>query len=331
MRITNRMMTNSYLKDMRSNLSNMQTIHQQLTSGKEVRRPSDDPIKVSRSMEINKDIQINAQYENNIKDILNNLDAADTALNQLNNSMQRIRELVVSAGNAAYGTDERKAIQDEVNSKVEEIAQILNTNFDGKYIFGGSKGDSKPVGVKTDAVTGNKTLILLGSKGEELELNSADSYINNQIEMIGEKLKVEVSQGVEIEYNSSAIDVLLFTNADGEEKNVIDILSRTVENLTTEGSDAQEELLNKNLEEISEVLGNISKVRSEIGARQNRMESAREKNEMETLNLKEILSETEDIDFTEKMMEYSVVQTVYMASLQTAAKIIQPSLLDYIR
>lgn len=331
MRITNRMMANSYLKDMRTNLSNMQTMHQQLTSGKEIRRPSDDPIKVARSMQMNRDIDVNAQYENNIKDVLNNLDATDTALNQLNNTMQRVRELIVSAGNAAYGTDERKAIQDEVNAKVEEMAQILNTNFDGKYIFGGTKGSSKPVGVKTDAVTGNKNLILLGSKGEELELNSADSHVNNQIGMIGEKLKVEISQGVEIEYNASATDILLFTNEKGEEKNLMDILTRTVENLTTEGADAQDELLNKNLEEISEVLTNISKVRSEVGAKQNRMESAKEKNEMETLNLKEILSETEDIDFAEKMMEYSVLQTVYMASLQTSAKIIQPSLLDYIR
>lgn len=331
MRITNRMMANSYLKDMRTNLNNMQTLHSQLTSGKEIRRPSDDPIKVARSMQLNRDIDVNKQYNNNIKDVLNNLDATDTALNQLNNSLQRVRELIVSAGNAAYGSDERRAIRDEVNAKIEEMSQIMNTAFDGKYLFGGSKGSSKPVGVKTDDVTGNKSITLLGKNGEELDLNSGDSDIVNQIGMIQEKLKVEISQGVEIEYNASATDVLVFKNENGEEKNLMDILSRTVQNLTVENVEGQEELLNQNLEEITEALNNVSKVRSEVGAKQNRMESAKEKNEMETLNLKEILSETEDIDFAEKMMEYSVVQTVYMASLQTSAKIIQPSLLDYIR
>ena len=61
------------------------------------------------------------------------------------------------------------------------------------------------------------------------------------------------------------------------------------------------------------------------------MESAQEKNETENYNMTEVLSKTEDIDITEKVMEYSVMQTVYMASLQTSAKVIQPSLLDYIR
>ena len=53
--------------------------------------------------------------------------------------------------------------------------------------------------------------------------------------------------------------------------------------------------------------------------------------ETENYNMTEVLSKTEDIDVTEQVMEYSVMQTVYMASLQTSAKVIQPSLLDYIR
>ena len=61
------------------------------------------------------------------------------------------------------------------------------------------------------------------------------------------------------------------------------------------------------------------------------MESAKERNIEENFNMTEILSEVEDIDFTENSMESYVMQTVYMASLQASARIIQPTLMDYIR
>ena len=50
----------------------------------------------------------------------------------------------------------------------------------------------------------------------------------------------------------------------------------------------------------------------------------------QNFNMTEILSKTEDIDITEKTMEYATMQTIYMASLQTSAKVLQPSLLDYL-
>ena len=142
MRVTNRMLTNNYLRDMRTNLNNLSTINRQLSSGKELRRPSDNPFKVARSMQLHTDINTNTQYNENIKDTINWLDTTDTALSQATNVFQRVRELMVSSGNAAYGDDEKKAISDELNEKVAELSQILNTNFDGKYIFGGTKATS---------------------------------------------------------------------------------------------------------------------------------------------------------------------------------------------
>jgi flagellar hook-associated protein 3 FlgL len=61
------------------------------------------------------------------------------------------------------------------------------------------------------------------------------------------------------------------------------------------------------------------------------MESAQARNVDANFNMTEILSRTEDIDITEKTMEYATMQTIYVASLQTSAKVLQPSLLDYLR
>lgn len=84
------------------------------------------------------------------------------------------------------------------------------------------------------------------------------------------------------------------------------------------------------MQNITETISNLLKIRSEVGAKQNRMDSAKEKNTDATFNMTEILSKTEDIDITEKTMEYANMQTVYLASLQTSAKVLQPSLIDYL-
>ena len=115
MRVTNRMLANNYLRNMNKNLTNMQALNRQLSTGKEISRPSDNPYKTARSMQLNTDISTNKQYNENIKDTINWLDSTDQALYQATNTMQRIRELLVSSGNAAYGSDERNAIADEMN------------------------------------------------------------------------------------------------------------------------------------------------------------------------------------------------------------------------
>lgn len=108
MRITNKMLSNSFLSDMRTNLSNMQQLQKQMSTGKEISKPSDDPFKVARSMQLNSDITANSQYNSNIKDTINWLSTTDTALGQIGDDLQRIRQLMVSAGDASYGPSEKR-------------------------------------------------------------------------------------------------------------------------------------------------------------------------------------------------------------------------------
>ncbi|MGL5152069.1 MAG: flagellar hook-associated protein FlgL [Clostridium sp.] len=331
MRVTNRMLANNYMRDVSKNLNRMQTLNNQLTSGKEISRPSDNPFKVARSMQLHADIQTNKQYNENIKDTTNYLDTTDVALDQITNTFQRIRELMVSSGNAAYGSDEKRAINDEINEKIAEVGQILNTSFDGKYIFSGSSTSSKPVDIKVDPNTGNKSIVYIDKNGVELPLDSEDKYIQSQLQMIGEKLPVEVSQGVTVDYNFTAVEILQFKDEKGNNVNVMDLLNEITNNLNSPNQEDQEKLVKENLETIDAVMGNLMKKRSEVGAMQNRMEAAQTRNEEENFNLKDILSQTEDIDFTEKTMEHSMAMTIYMASLQISGKILPQTIMDFIR
>lgn len=331
MRITNQMMSKSFLRDLGRNQNYMKKINDQLTSGKEIRRPSDNPFKVARSMQLNRDIGANTQYNENIKDTTNWLDTTDTALEQLGNSFQRFRELMISAGNAAYGSDEKKAIKDEMNEKVNEIAQILNSSFDGKYIFGGTKVNSKPVASSRNIETKNNYINLSGNDGEVLSLDNLDESVQNQINMIGKKLNVEISQGVTMEYSVSATDILMFKDKKGGSLNVMDLLKGITNDIDSANPDNSSKVTNEYLKSMDETITNFLKIRAEVGAKQNRMEAAGDQNDEQNFNLTDILSQTEDIDFAEKNIQATVAQSVYMASLQVSAKIIQPSLLDFLR
>jgi flagellar hook-associated protein 3 FlgL len=349
------MLSHNFLRDMNTNLKNMQTLQQQMTSGKEIRRPSDDPFKVSRAMQMHTDIDANKQYNENIKDVSNWLDTTDTALGQAGDVFQRVRELLISAGNASYGPTEKKAIKDEINQKVGELAQILNTNFDGKYIFGGTRGNTKPVDSVKEDGTNNNLLVYCGRDSKPLY---PDKLITdpaatpaeqandiNEKALIGEHVEVEISQGVKIEYTVSASDIMNVTTGGVDVelksifKNITDHLDGKIKNtapppapdLIDDAAKANEYLMGSDLTAITDTISNLLKIRSEVGAKSNRMDSALAKNTEENFNMTEILSKTEDIDITEKTMEYATMQTVYVASLQTSAKVIQPSLMDYLR
>ena len=171
-RITNGMLVSNYMTNTNRNLNNMQKLQNQLSSGKEISKVSDDPYKASRAMQLYTEINANKQYNENIKDVTNWLDTTDTALNQISNVFSRMRELMVTAGNGAYGADEKKAIQDEIKELNNQLCQILNTNFDGAYIFGGTKSTSKPLivdasgNIKYANKDGNPIDVYLNAAGE---------------------------------------------------------------------------------------------------------------------------------------------------------------------
>ena len=346
MRVTNQMMSTSYLKDLNRNLNNLNTLQTQLTTGKEINKASDNPFKTARIMQIYSDISANKQYNENIKDTISWLDTTDTALNQLGSTSQRIRELMVSSGNAIYGSDEKKAIKNEINQLINQTAQILNTNFDGKYIFGGTKSLSKPVGVEKDS-NGNNILVFKDDNGNsfneegkayikntdgtierdangnlKVEANSKPEY-ENLLKQMKSSLSVEVSNGVNMDYNVCAPNILISKKG----TNAMKLLNDVVNNLDKENSS---EVLNNNLADMDLFIANINNIRGEVGSKQNRMETAKTQNEDQNSSMKEILSKTEDVDMAEKTIELATLQSVYVASLQVSAAIIQKSLVDFI-
>ncbi|KHD38354.1 flagellin [Clostridium acetobutylicum] len=423
MRITNRMLTDTFLTDMNTNLQNMRDIQSQLTSGKKIRKPSDNPYVATKSMQLNTDISINSQYNTNINNTIYWLNQTDTALNQAGNIVQRIKELLISAGNGGYTQDQRDSIKAELNQRISEFSNVINSSFSGQYLFGGTRGNEKPLDIISSA-SGNKYLmysnqsidlpvasgasnvaslasgcgdldIRLGSGSTvQLQINSGDSIQNivdginskiasssslkgkisaisyvkgnqtyirvtalsdkdititsgtnitalssfknqyigvDKINQISKDLSVEISQGVLTQYSVNATEIMNYkgVSASGIEKSydLRQVFSDIVTDLSSNSGVSN--LNTKDAEAVDALLENILAIRSTVGASQNRMDSAQKNNQENNYNMTLILSNTEDTDITESTMNYAALQTVYLASLQTSAKIIQPTLMDY--
>lgn len=304
-------MVSGFLGDMNTNLNSLNKIQKQLNTGKVFSKPSDDPFKVARSMQMYSEINANKQYNTNIKDTINWMDTTDTALSNGTKCLQRIRELMVSSGNAAYGSSELTAIKEEINERVAEFGQILNTSFDGKYIFGGKDGASKPVEVNLDGVTGENSISISGDEN-----------------IINKSLKVEISSGVTVDYNVNAVEVLKFKDKAGNDIEVTQFFDDLLNNLSD--VNGKSKVVGENLDQMDKVIENMISISAKVGTVQNRMESAKDLNTAQNENLTEILSGNEDIDFMEKSMEMAVARTIYVASLQTSSKVLQPSILDFL-
>ena len=434
MRVTNKMLSDNFLRDMRTNLSNLSNIQNQMSSGKEISKASDDPAKASKIMRINSDIAANTQYNTNIKDTSNWLDLTDTALSNISDSIGKIEGLLQSS-TGTYTSDELTAVKDVINQEVASISQTLNGSFDGKYLFGGTNATTKPVGTKvvggnTELVTNIKPraitkLVTSGTTttptttltyaGKPVALGSSFNMTINGVSMqvttsavitsvntpttmkeaaatlqgsiqtsiktangakgVGDtgyidpstvlvaanadggfditpsdtmtfsdignntitkdlglsqgpnKLLVEISQGVTMDYNVTANQVINYGTGDN---NLMKLLSNITSHLDSTSATDKSKLTNEDLTGIQSAMTNILSLRSEVGAKQNSMTSAASRNDDQNDSMTEILSTTQNIDITQKAMEYATMQNVYTASLQTSAKVIQPTLLDYL-
>jgi flagellar hook-associated protein 3 FlgL len=357
MRITSQMLSSNFLYDLNNNLNNMQTYQQQMASGNLISKPSDNPLGTSKVMKINSEMAENNQYSTTISDATNWINVTDSTLGEVNNVLQKVNELVVSAGNATYTTAQLQSVKDEINQNVSQLGQLMNTSYGGKYIFGGTSYSTEPMGTTvgtvpdvaaTDTVPsdisdgtipgdGNTGLNYVDSTGAPIMEGTTTSQstttpatttdTTGQITNINSPLVAEISQGVTVQYNVTASEVMNFTGANGQSTNIAKVLNNITYDLDNSNTS---NLTGADLTNIQAAITNVSNVTTKVGALENRMSSAQTENQAENTSLTGVLSSTDDVDYAQASMDYSQAQSVYQASLQVSSDILQKSLLDYL-
>src|SRR5690554_1296861 len=128
MRITDKVLNDNFLRNLSRNLNQVSKYQNQLSSGKIVSRPSDDPLLVAKIMSMDINISQNQQYNNNITASLGWVKTQDTALADATSTLQRIKDLIIYGSNGTLSDIDRQAIVAEVKMKADELSDILNTN-----------------------------------------------------------------------------------------------------------------------------------------------------------------------------------------------------------
>jgi flagellar hook-associated protein 3 FlgL len=119
---------------------------QQISSGRRILNPSDDPIASARSIEINETLSRLTQFDRNGVMVQSRLHHEESALGDMNNVLQRVRELALQANNATQSNESRGLIAVEMRQRLDQLVQLSNQqDGSGRYLFSGNMDDTVPV------------------------------------------------------------------------------------------------------------------------------------------------------------------------------------------
>src|SRR3984885_10974648 len=155
-RITNQMAAQTTLSGIESALDRLDTTQQELSTGKQINQPSDNPSGTALTLQLNNDLANLSSYNSNVTDGTGWTQAQTGALSDVTNAVQRIQELVTEAANGTQSQADMSASADEVNQLIDEIKQDANTQYNGQYVFSGTATSTQPYASgSNDSYAGN--------------------------------------------------------------------------------------------------------------------------------------------------------------------------------
>lgn len=292
-RITQGMIVRNVLADINNVSDRLDRTRAKLASGKELTRPSDDPLLVGRALMYRSELAANRQYQRNIDEAQGWHDASDSALSSIGNMLRRARDLAVSGANGATDSASRLAMAAEVSQIIDGIKNEGNAQYAGRYVFGGTATLTPPYSTADDAYHGDTNAI-----------------------------QREIGPGVPLQVNTIGSAVIGDAST-GIVKALRDLHSHLVANDVT--------AISNDLKTIDVAHDGLITARADVGSRSNRLEAAQARlGELEESTMS-LLSKTEDADMAKTLVEASTQQAVYQSALQAGAKIVQSSLLDFLR
>lgn len=145
MRISTIQAYNNSVGGLQKNYGNVTRTQEQISTGKRILTPADDPVASVRLLQLSQEQSLNDQYKSNITAAKNGLATEESILNSVGNVIQRVREIAVQAGDGAQDSSDKGALATELKQREDELLSLLNSkDASGKYLFSGSQGDKQP-------------------------------------------------------------------------------------------------------------------------------------------------------------------------------------------
>jgi flagellar hook-associated protein 3 FlgL len=303
-RITNNMVSRSVLSDLNDVANRQAATRRQMSSGKAVSRPSDDPYAAGRALALRSELGSIQQHTRNVTEAQGWMTITDTALSHIGDMAQRARELVVQGGTGTLPQTSRDAIATQIDQLIAGMKQEANVTYDGRYVLAGARTNVPPYDSK-----------VLAPPAAPNDGYGGDAY----------KQMREIGPGVTLQVNVSGDEVLGGTTGDGK---MLDVLRNIATHLRSGDTDA---LSSGDLKDLTDEIDDLLAVRARVGAGMNRLETAASRLAETEESATSLLSDTEDADMAKTLIDYSTQQAVYQSALNAGSRIVQSSLLDFLR
>ena len=278
----------------------------QLSTGKQINRPSDAPDKSSLITRLQSEMTRQASYQGNLNAVNVRLQAEDTALRNTSNVMYRFKELAVQAANDTLSTADRNTLSFEMIQLREQILSMANSqDSNGNYLFAGSRVAQEPFGAD--------------AKGRVV-------YQGDQSRML-----VPVGDNRQMNLNIPGSDVFVRLVRDDDKGNKIGVgFFQALSDMVDAVKNTDRPNIQRGIKELDRMQQGISDASAQLGTDMNVVDSQGGVLDEITLRLKTTLSDVQDLDYTEAITKMNKDQLALESAQSTFAKISKLSLFNYI-
>ncbi len=273
----------------------------QISSGKKVDAPSDDPVSKRKIMHEEKLIQENDAYDKNTSSAKNQLEMAENAMGAIHDTLDAVKTLTLRMSNDTMTDKDRADARTQVLQALEDIVGYANTEIDGFYIFGGYR-------------TGDKAFN--DDKADPL-------YGTYQGDDFARSLEIAPSVYKQVAFPGS--EFITGTASGGT--NIITVLTTLAENLQSNNADG----IKDRISELDASLEQVSRNQSKTGALLQEVEITDAVLQTNLLQSKLRKADLEEIDVSSAITEFSAIKTALETTMATTSQILRVSLLNYLK
>jgi flagellar hook-associated protein 3 FlgL len=300
MRVTQGLMITRVLTNLSRQSRRVLDLQNQLATGQTVNSPSDDPIATRLAIDTRTALGQTEQYIANMQAATPLLAETESAISTSMENVERASTLAQQGASETYNQSQLDNIAVEVNQILESLVSSGNHQTNGRYIFGGTRTTSQPFVVTRNAA------------GEITGV----SYAGND-----QHTQVAISDGVQINTNETGKDVFLSKQ---------DVFQTMIELRDSLRSGDRATIRNATMGKLEDIGQQFLQSESRVGSIENRIERTTDDLGNFSVEYESLLSDTIDADYAETVISLNAQSNAYEAALNAAARVIQPSLLDFI-
>ncbi len=332
-RVTNTSLNNQSISYLQSNLGILNSLQEKISSGKNINRPSDDPVGLTRILNLTNTLRTDDRYKTNIENALSEVNTADTVMSNAISLIQRVQELTTQAANTSNSQDGRTAIALEVDQIIDQMVQLGNTDIGGVYIFGGFETGSPPF-ARTASATG---------AAQTPPIQDIVTFTGSPPTGSWQR-QAEISKGVTLNMNINGETLLGSSTGLAAAPipgppgvggaGIFQTLTTLLADLhypDPAAPDTQIDEIRLRLDELTVDLNNVLGQQAINGSVTNRLDLTIERIEERQAILTQQYSSIQDIDMAETIANLNNQENIFQASLGVTARVLQTSLLNYLR